>query len=119
MATTLFVGTIGFLATPHSPSPELSLLFICLTAVGVYGGMGVWWTMPTTFLSGAAAAGAMGLINSSGNMGGWVGPYMLGFINGHTGSFAYGYYVMGACMFLAALIDFDTSKIYGTQGRLS
>ena len=40
--------------------------------------MGVWWTMPTTFLSGAAAAGAMGLINSSGNMGGWVGPYMLG-----------------------------------------
>ena len=33
---------------------EISLLFICLTAVGVYGGMGVWWTMPTTFLSGAA-----------------------------------------------------------------
>ena len=73
VATTLFVGTIGFIATPHSPSPEISLLFICLTAVGVYGGMGVWWTMPTTFLSGAAAAGAMGLINSSGNMGGWVG----------------------------------------------
>ena len=42
--------------TPHSPSPEVSLFFICLTAVGVYGGMGVWWTMPTTFLSGAAAA---------------------------------------------------------------
>ena len=66
VATTLFIGTIGFLATPHSPSPEVSLFFICLTAVGVYGGMGVWWTMPTTFLSGAAAAGAMGLINSSG-----------------------------------------------------
>ena len=98
---------IGFLATPHSPSPEISLFFICLTAVGVYGGMGVWWTMPTTFLSGAAAAGAMGLINSSGNMGGWVGPYMLGFINGHTGSFTCGYYVMGACMFLCSSIDFD------------
>ena len=78
IATTLFIGTFGFIATPHSPSPEVSLFFICLTAVGVYGGMGVWWTMPTTFLSGAAAAGAMGLINSSGNMGGWVGPYMLG-----------------------------------------
>jgi len=110
VATTLFIGTIGFLATPHSPSPEVSLFFICLTAVGVYGGMGVWWTMPTTFLSGAAAAGAMGLINSSGNMGGWVGPYMLGFINGHTGSFAYGYYVMGACMFLAGLLILTLPK---------
>ena len=59
----------------------------------------------------------MGLINSSGNMGGWVGPYMLGFINGHTGSFTYGYYVMGACMFLAALLDFNITKIYGTQRR--
>ena len=42
--------------------------------------------------------------------GGWVGPYMLGFINGHTGSFAYGYYVMGACMFLAALLILTLPK---------
>ena len=110
IATTLFIGTFGFIATPHSPSPEISLLFICLTAVGVYGGMGVWWTMPTTFLSGAAAAGALGLINSSGNVGGWVGPYMLGFINGHTGSFTIGYYVMGACMFLAGLLILTLPK---------
>ena len=54
--------------------------------------------------------GAMGLINSSGNMGGWVGPYMLGFINGHTGSFTYGYYVMGACMFLAGLLILTLPK---------
>ncbi|MFR4827434.1 MAG: MFS transporter, partial [Veillonella nakazawae] len=45
-----------------------------------------------------------------GNMGGWVGPYMLGFINGHTGSFTYGYYVMGACMFLAALLILTLPK---------
>ena len=42
--------------------------------------------------------------------GGWVGPYMLGFINGHTGSFAYGYYVMGACMFLAGLLILTLPK---------
>ena len=36
VATTLFIGTIGFLATPHSPSPEVSLFFICLTAHGIY-----------------------------------------------------------------------------------
>ena len=72
--------------------------------------MGVWWTMPTTFLSGAAAAGAMGLINSSGNMGGWVGPYMLGFINQHMGTFHVGYYVMGTCMFLAGLLVLTLPK---------
>ena len=42
--------------------------------------------------------------------GGWVGPYMLGFINGHTGSFTYGYYVMGACMFLAGLLILTLPK---------
>lgn len=110
VAITLFIGAIGLAATPHSPTPEISLLFICLSAVGVYGGMGVWWTMPTTFLSGAAAAGAMGLINSSGNMGGWVGPYMLGFINQHMGTFHVGYYVMGFCMFLAGLLVLTLPK---------
>ena len=51
-----------------------------------------------------------GLVNSSGNVGGWVGPYMLGFINGHTGSFTIGYYVMGACMFLAGLLILTLPK---------
>lgn len=110
IAIPLIVGSIGLAATPHSPSPLVSLFFICLSAIGVYGGMGVWWSMPTTFLSGAAAAGAIGLINSSGNVGGWVGPYMLGFINQHTGDFHIGYYIMGACMFLAALLILTLPK---------
>lgn len=110
VALTLFIGALGLAATPHSPTPEISLFFICLSAIGVYGGMGVWWTMPTTFLSGAAAAGAMGLINSSGNVGGWVGPYMLGFVNQHTGTFHIGYYVMGACMLLAGLLVLTLPK---------
>ena len=76
--------------------------------------MGVWWTMPTTFLSGAAAAGAMGLINSSGNVGGWVGPYMLGFYQRTYWSFAMGSIVMGACMFLAGLLILTFTKINGT-----
>lgn len=110
VALTLFIGALGLAATPHSPTPEISLFFICLSAIGVYGGMGVWWTMPTTFLSGAVAAGAMGLINSSGNVGGWVGPYMLGFVNQHTGTFHIGYYVMGACMLLAGLLVLTLPK---------
>lgn len=110
VAVPLFIGAIGLILTPHSPTPEISLLFISLSAIGVYAGMGVWWTLPTTFLSGAAAAGAIGLINSAGNVGGWVGPYMLGFVNQHTGAFHIGYYVMGACMLLAALLVITLPK---------
>ena len=57
--------------------------------------MAVWWSYPTTFLSGAAAAGAVGLINSVGNLGGFVGPYLTGWVKQATGSFA------GAMLYLA------------------
>lgn len=114
-AVPLFVGAAGLAATPFSPNPLVSLFFICCSAIGVYAGMGVWWTMPTTFLSGAAAAGAMGLINSSGNVGGWVGPYMLGFLNQTTGSFTIGYLVMGGCMFLAGLLILTLKKENATN----
>ena len=57
--------------------------------------MSVWWSYPTTFLSGAAAAGAVGLINSIGNLGGFTGPYVTGWARQTTGSFA------GAMVYLA------------------
>jgi len=57
--------------------------------------MSVWWSYPTTFLSGAAAAGAVGLINSVGNLGGFVGPYITGWMQQRSGSFT------GAMLYLA------------------
>lgn len=110
IALTLFVGAIGLATTPLAPTPLISLICICLSSVGVYGGMGVWWTVPTAFLSGAAAAGAMGLINSSGNLGGLVGPYMLGIIKQYTGNINLGYYIMGASMFVAGLLCLTLPK---------
>ena len=59
-----------------------------LAAVGTYAPMSVWWSYPTTFLSGAAAAGAVGMINSVGNLGGFLGPYLTGWVRQTTGSFA-------------------------------
>ena len=61
----------------------------------------MWWSYPTTFLSGAAAAGAIGLINSFGNVGGFLGPYMTGVVKEQTGS-VLGAYVYLACSLLAA-----------------
>lgn len=110
IALPLFIGACGLAATPFMADPLLALVCICLSSVGVYGGMGVWWTVPTSFLSGAAAAGAMSLINSCGNLGGLVGPAMMGKIKALTGSTDLGFYIMGAAMLLAGLLVLTLPK---------
>ena len=72
--------------------------------------MGVWWSVPTTFLSGAAAAGATALINSIANLGGYFGPYMLGVIKTTTGSYDMGYFALAACLVGAGLVMLTLKK---------
>lgn len=95
IAIPVFMGAIGMGVGTVIHNPVLSFVFTCITCVGVYVGMGVWWSVPTTFLNGPAAAGATGLINSVGNLGGWIGPYLVGFIQTSTGSYT------GAYLYLA------------------
>ena len=83
----LFLGAVGLLGGTLTDQPGLAFFFMCLAAIGVYAPFGVWWSYPTTFLSGPAAAGAIGLINSFGNVGGFVGPYLTGFLKEHTGGY--------------------------------
>lgn len=89
--------------SPFAPNMGTALFLVCLSAIGIYASMGVWWTIPTTFLTGPAAAASVALINSCGNLGGWVGPYMMGWIKTSTGSFDLGYFLMAAFMLIASL----------------
>lgn len=91
----MFLAAIGVGAGGFVQSPGLYYAFLILAAIGTYAPMSVWWSYPTTFLSGAAAAGAVGLINSVGNLGGFVGPYITGWMQERSGSFA------GAMLYLA------------------
>jgi MFS transporter, ACS family, tartrate transporter len=100
-AIPLWIAAIGLGLGPFLQNPVLSFMCVCLAGVGVYGAFGVWWSYPTTFLSGAAAAGAIGLINSCGNVGGYLGPYLTGVIKDLTGSF-HGAYVFLACSLFTA-----------------
>jgi ACS family tartrate transporter-like MFS transporter len=110
VAIPMFLGAIGMGFGPFTQDPFLSLVLVCITAIGVYCGMGVWWTYPTSFLSGAAAAGAVGLINSIGNIGGWVGPYLTGFIKDTTGSFNYAWYYLAFSLTVAGLLILTLRK---------
>jgi MFS transporter, ACS family, tartrate transporter len=103
-AIPMFLAAAGMGIGTFIQHPIVNLAFICVTAVGIYGAFGVWWSYPTSFLSGIAAAGAVGLINSCGNIGGAVGPYLLGFVKNTTGSFHLAYVLLALLLLAAGLL---------------
>jgi ACS family tartrate transporter-like MFS transporter len=103
-ATGLFLGAIGMGFGVFMQDPGTAFFFLVLAGIGVYAPFGVWWSYPTTFLSGTAAAGAVGLINSFGNLGGFVGPYLTGAIKASTGSFTAAWVALACSLTLAGLL---------------
>jgi ACS family tartrate transporter-like MFS transporter len=85
-------------------SPFFSMALLCLLAAGVYSAFGPFWTLPSEFLTGFSAAAGIALINSVGNLGGFVGPYMIGAIAVRTGSLYAGLAIAGVPLFLAATL---------------
>ena len=60
---------------------------LSIAAFGIWGTLGPFWAMPTAFLRGTAAAGGIAIVNSIGNIGGFVGPFRIGWVRDATGSF--------------------------------
>jgi ACS family tartrate transporter-like MFS transporter len=71
---------------------------LSVAALGIWSAFGPFWSMPPAFLAGTAAAAGIALVNSVGNLGGFVGPSLFGLIKEHTGGFA------GALWTLAAVL---------------
>ena len=92
---------IGVLAS----YPVLSFLALILAVSGVLSAFAPFWQMPTAMLAGSAAAGGIALINSFGNLSGFVGPYLVGWLKDVTGTTATGLYaVAGFEIFCTVLI---------------
>jgi nitrate/nitrite transporter NarK len=68
----------------------------------MYGYLPGFWALPTSFLTGSAAAASIGLINSVGNLGGFVGPYVVGYVSRVTGSFFGGVLYLSLSAMIAA-----------------
>ena len=85
-------------------SPLLSVIAISIGAAGTLAILPIFWTLPAAILSGAAAAGAIALINALGNMGGFFGPFMIGWIKDATGSFTWGLYAAAVGVLLTGII---------------
>lgn len=98
VATAAAISSLGFFGGIYFSAPWMALLSLGVASVGIYACLGPFWAIPPIFLQGSAAAGGIALINSVGNLGGFVGPYLMGWIKESTGSFSWGMAAMGACL---------------------
>src|SRR5258705_10524242 len=93
----LFIAAAGIAISTALDDPLLKMISLCAAGFGIFACLPVFWTLPTGFLSGAAAAAGIAVINSIGNLAGFAGPFAMGWIKDHTGSYA------GGLLLLAAL----------------
>jgi MFS transporter, ACS family, tartrate transporter len=127
------VGTIGLIAWGWSSDRNKerrwhliaastsywALLGMSAATIGIYGSRTAFWPMPSLFLTGTAAAGAIAMINAVGNLGGSLGPLVVGWIKDSTQSFEAGLYFLAACSLMAAIITFFAARAAGDPAAMA
>lgn len=103
-AACLLLGGMGFLSLSVVHSPFVSIVLLSLLAIGYCSSLGPFWAMPSEFLTGFSAASGIAVINSVGNLGGFFGPSMVGFIMQKTGTLYGGLAFAGVSLLIAALL---------------
>lgn len=105
MVVALLVGAVGYaLSGWVGGNTVLSMFALSLAAVGTIGCLPVFWTFPPKVLAGPAAAAGIALINSTGNLGGAISPYMVGKVKELTGSTEAALYLIGGSLLVAAML---------------
>jgi ACS family tartrate transporter-like MFS transporter len=104
-AIPIYLGATALACTLLGKHPlPLMIVFFALAATGLKAYLPAFWTLPSLFLTEAAAAGSIGLINSVGNLGGFIGPKVLGWVETRTHSFTPGILFLCVSMFISASI---------------
>ena len=99
------------------PSGTVAVGLVSLSAIGIMCGQSVFWSLPTAVLSGAGAAAGIAWINSVGNLGGYVSPFVIGRIRDRTGSTALAQLVLAGSCLAAAAIAWALKSNKGAAGR--
>ncbi len=98
------IGAIGFVATAMLKSPIPAMIALTVAAVGDYGTRGPFWALPGKFLTGGAAAAGIALINAMGAVGGFVGPYAVGYLKDKSGNFESGLFLLAAILLAGSIL---------------
>ena len=98
------VGAAGLAASTLSTGVAWSLVTLSIAMAGLASMFGPFWALTTSTMGGVGAAASIALVNSVGNTGGFVGPYLLGALNDATGSFALGLCAIAAMLAAGGLL---------------
>jgi ACS family tartrate transporter-like MFS transporter len=109
------LAAVGIAATGWFSHSYWAVVAISVAAAGIYGSRPSFWPMPSLFLTGASAAAGMAFINSIGNVGGYVGPMIVGWIKDSTKSFEMALYFLAACAVLSTILAIVAKRATAPQ----
>ena len=98
------LAAIGLGTSSIAPSPQLAFAALAVAAIGLYAFTPPFWSLPTAVLRGDGAAAGIGLINAVGNLGGFIGPFLMGWIRDASGDFRIGLQVLATAALLSGLV---------------
>jgi MFS transporter, ACS family, tartrate transporter len=115
LAVACFLGGAGLVAPVLSGSLAIALTGFSVALVGVTAARAIFWTIPTRFLTGVAAAGGLAFINSIGTLGGFVGPFMMGWLREFSGSYVVGLTAVAVIMVAATVASMSLKLVVSKE----
>jgi ACS family tartrate transporter-like MFS transporter len=104
------LACLGFVLVGEASTALMVILALVIVNIGISAAKAPVWAMPSVFLSGAGAAAGIAMINSVGNLGGFVGPFVIGWPKNVTGSYSAGLYVVAATLAVSAIVTLMLSR---------
>ena len=118
-SSSMLLGAVGLVASGYllQVNPVLAMFCITIAAMGIYAAISPFWELPAAALTGAAAASGIALVNSLGNLAGFLSPYAVGLLVDRTGDTRSGLLLLAAVLFVTAVATFLYGRATGA-GRV-
>jgi ACS family tartrate transporter-like MFS transporter len=104
LAVPALSAALGLVVVSQTSQPVVALAALTLAGMGIYGTLPVFWTLPTTLLTGAAAAGGIAMINAVGSVGGYLGSSLMGISKDAFGNYSAGLAMLALSMAVGGLL---------------
>ena len=115
VAALIAAAALMFAALRHGSFEQVAALSVA--AVGIYASLSTFWALPPSCVGGSAAAGGIAFINSISNLGGFVGPYLMGWLKSATGGYSTGMMVLSVLLTASAFLVLLIGRYLGFEGR--
>ena len=100
----MVLAAVGVAGAGLVSSPVMVLGLLCLSQIGVSATPPLLWPIPSAFLTGSSAAAGIAAINAIGNLSGFAGPFLMGYLRDMTGNFTAGLLVLGGCALVGGIV---------------